>query len=118
MRGSEPASGVGASAAVAIVFLLAAISLSGLLPLWLDEIIQLRETRNTTPAQLIASLPNQPGAAPLGYLTQQAMLNVTGYSERLARLPSAIYVAGTVLVVALLGGLLGLTKPWLAAGLL
>jgi hypothetical protein len=89
---------------VAAVFFAAAIALSGVLPLWVDEIIQLRETRNTTPAQLMVSLPGQPGAAPLGYLTQQAVLKVTGYSVRWARFPSAAFMAGTVLLVALMGG--------------
>ena len=103
--------------AVAAIFLLTAIALSNLLPLWLDEIIQLRETRNTTPAQLIASLPKQPGAAPLGYLIQQTALRITGYSVRRARLPSAIFIAGTVLIVAFIGAQLGLSKPWLGAAL-
>jgi hypothetical protein len=90
--------------AVAAVFFCVAIALSGVLPLWLDEIIQLRETRNTTPAQLMASLPGQPGAAPLGYLTQQAVLRTAGYSVWWARFPSAVFMAGTVFVVALIGG--------------
>ena len=40
---------------MAAVFFCVAIALSGVLPLWLDEIIQLRETRNSTPAQLMAA---------------------------------------------------------------
>ena len=102
---------------MAAVFFLVAIALSGVLPLWLDEIIQLRETRNTTPAQLIASLPGQPGAAPLGYLTQQAVLRTAGYSVRWGRFPSAVFAAATVFVVALIGAELGLAMPWLGAAL-
>lgn len=102
---------------IASVFFLVAIALGGVLPLWLDEIIQLRETRNTSPVQLIASLPGQAGAAPLGYLVQQTVLQATGYSVRSARFPSALFVAGAVIVVALLGAELGLARPWLAAGL-
>ena len=52
----------------------------------------------------MTSLPGQPGAAPLGYLTQQAVLRVTGYSVRWARFPSAVFAAGTVFLVALTGG--------------
>ena len=52
----------------------------------------------------MASLPGQPGAAPLGYLTQQAALRTTGYSVRWARFPSAVFMAGTVFLVALIGG--------------
>jgi len=99
---------------VAAVFFIAAIALSGVLPLWLDEVIQLRETRGTTPAQLMSSLPGQPGAAPFGYLTQQALMRTTGYSVRWARFPSAVFVAGAVLLVTLIGAELGLSTPWLA----
>lgn len=105
------------SLTAASIFFLIALALGGILPLWLDEIIQLRETRNTTPAQLFASLPNQPGSAPLGYLIQQTSLNITGYSARLARFPSALFVAGAVFVTGLIGMELGLAWPWLAAGL-
>src|SRR5580692_12976290 len=98
MHRMPPASGVRASApgfqafcpalTVAAIFLVVAIASSGILPLWLDEITQLNETRNTTPTQLIAHLPGQPGAAPLGYLIQQTMFRATGYSVRWARFPS------------------------------
>ncbi len=103
---------------IATAFVAIAICLGGVLPLWLDEIIQLRETRNTTPAQLIAALPGQPGAAPLGYLTQQFALGVTGYSVRMARLPSALFIAGTIFLTAILAADLGMAKPWLASVLL
>jgi hypothetical protein len=103
--------------AVAGVFFLAAIALSGVLPLWLDEIIQLRETRNTSSAHLMAIMPNQPGATPLGYLTQQALLRTTGYSVRWARFPSAVFAAGTVFVVVLTGAEFGMRVPWLAGAL-
>ena len=102
--GLTEASPIRGGLVVAAVFFIAAIALSGVLPLWVDEIIQLRETRNTTPAQLMASLPGQPGAAPLGYLTQQAVLRTTGYAVRWARFPSAVFMAGTVFLVALIGG--------------
>ncbi len=102
---------------LATTFLLITTALSGILPLWLDEIIQLRETRNTTPTQLIASLPDQPGAAPLGYLIQQTTLRITGYSVRSARFPSALSLAATVLIVCLFAAELGLTRPWLAGSI-
>jgi hypothetical protein len=105
------------SFAVAAIFLALALSLGGALPLWLDEILQLRETRNTTPAQLVASLPGQPGAAPLGYLIQQSSMRATGYSVRWARFPSAIFVAGAIFVTGLIAAELGLAHPWLAAAL-
>lgn len=100
---------------MASIFFLIAIALSGTLPLWLDEIIQLRQTTKPSTAQLITALPLQPGAAPLGYLVQQASLRITGYSVRWARFPSALFLAAAVLVVAMLGAELGLEKPWLAS---
>jgi hypothetical protein len=102
---------------VAAIFLVIALALGGTLPLWLDEIIQLRETRNTTPAQLLDSLPHTPGAAPLGYLIQQTSLRLTGYSERSARFPSALFVAGAVFFTGMIAAELGLTWPWLAAAI-
>ncbi len=102
---------------VAAVFLMVALALGGTLPLWLDEIIQLRETRGTTPAQLLESLPHTPGGAPLGYLIQQRSMRVTGYSERWARFPSAVFVAGAVFVTGLIAAELGLQWPWLAAAI-
>ncbi|HVW10873.1 MAG TPA: hypothetical protein VHC90_19940 [Bryobacteraceae bacterium] len=102
---------------VAAIFLTVALALSGMLPLWLDEIIQLQETRGTTPAQLFESLPHQPGAAPLGYLIQQTSMHVTGYSERWARFPSAVFVAGAVFVTGMIAAELGLAWPWLAAAI-
>jgi hypothetical protein len=102
---------------VAAVFLMIALALGGTLPLWLDEIIQLRETRNTTTAQLLDSLPRQSGAAPLGYLIQQTSMRVTGYSERAARIPSALFVAGAVFFTGMIATELGVTWPWLAAAI-
>jgi hypothetical protein len=102
---------------VAAVFLVIALALGGTLPLWLDEIIQLQETRNTTPAQLIDSLPHTPGGAPLGYLIQQTSMRVTGYSVRAARFPSALFVAGAVFFTGMIAAELGVTWPWLAAAI-
>src|SRR5207248_910246 len=101
---------------VASVFFLIAISLSGVLPLWLDEIQQLMETRDETAAAMIAN-PIQPGSAPLGYLVQHAMLRVTGYSVRRSRLPSVIFGAGAVFIVTLLGAELGFKQSWRGAAI-
>lgn len=98
------------------VYLLIAIALCGVRPLWLDEILQLIDTRDGSPTEIIRRLPaNHPGGAPLGYLTQNAVLAVTGYSLRAARLPSAIFAAVAVLVVCLLASELGVRRSWLAS---
>ncbi|MDQ6676863.1 MAG: glycosyltransferase family 39 protein, partial [Acidobacteriota bacterium] len=98
-------------------FLVGSFALSGRLPLWLDEILQLTETRRASPTAMIASLPQFSGAAPLGYLVQQASLRLTGYSVRMARLPSIIFGAAAVFLTALLGAELGLKYSWQAAAL-
>ena len=102
---------------LSLIFFISAIACSGVLPLWLDEVLQLLETRDTLPRQMLAVLPRNAGAAPLGYLVQQATLRMGGYSIRKARLPMAVFGSAAVFVVALLSGELGLRWPWLAASL-
>jgi hypothetical protein len=99
----------------AILFLIVAIPLAGVPPLWLDEILQLIETRDTSVSEMIAHLPRNSGAAPLGYLVQQATFKVAGYSVFWARFPSGIFVSLTVFFVALLGAELGLKRSWVGA---
>jgi hypothetical protein len=101
----------------ATIFFLAALILSGIQPLWLDEIIQLMETRDKSAAAIMASLPNQAGSAPLGYLVQQSTLRIAGYSLRRSRLPAALFGAAAVFFVTLLGVELGLSRPWLASAI-
>jgi hypothetical protein len=100
---------------VASVFLIIAISLGGVLPLWLDEILQLRDTRQTSTAGMIARLPRNSGAAPLGYMVQQAAFKITGYSIGRARLPAALFAAAAVFAVACLGMALGIQRRWTSA---
>lgn len=102
---------------VAMVFFIAMIPLAGVRTLWLDEILQLIETRQPSVAQLIADVPRNMGAAPLGYLVQQASLKLTGYSLLSARLPSAVFASASVFAVGLLAARLGLRRPWVAAAL-
>ena len=99
----------------AILFLIVAIPLAGVLPLWLDEILQLIETRETSVSEMLVHLPRNSGAAPLGYLVQQATFKVAGYSVFWARFPSVIFASLTVFCVALLGAELGLKRSWVGA---
>jgi hypothetical protein len=65
----------------ALLFLARALPLAPVRPLWLDEILQLMDTRQPAAARLMARLPYQdPGSAPLGYLGQHAALKIVGYS--------------------------------------
>src|SRR5712671_2908958 len=92
----------------ATAFLVAAIAVSGVLPLWLDEIMQLIETRKTSAAEMLGTVSSSnAGAAPLGYLVQQSSLRITGYSVRRARWPAALFGCAVVFAVALLGAELG-----------
>jgi hypothetical protein len=103
----------------ALLFLALAIPLAALRPLWLDEILQLMDTRQPSAAVLMARLPlHDPGSAPLGYLVQQAALRITGYSVWCARLPAVLFGAGAILLAALLGRAFGLRSGWRCAALL
>jgi 4-amino-4-deoxy-L-arabinose transferase-like glycosyltransferase len=102
---------------LSLVFLAFAFAFSGVLPLWLDEVLQLLETRDTSVVRMLTVLPRNPGAAPLGYLVQQATLRIGGYSVRRARLPMAVFASASVFLVALLASELGVRWPWLAATL-
>src|SRR5579872_123445 len=99
----------------AVLYLIVAIALAGIRPLWLDEILQLLDTRQPSVSRLIEHLPHHTGSVPLGYLVQQTSLKITGYSPRRARLPEAVFGAAAVLVVALLAAELGLQLGWMAA---
>lgn len=101
---------------LAVVYLFIAIFLSSVWPLWLDEILQLIDTRDGTAFDMLLRLPSHhAGSAPLGYLVQHASLQLTGYSMVAARLPAAIFGAASVFVVTLLATELGVARGWLAA---
>ena len=100
-----------------LLFAIVVAAVSGVLPLWLDEILQLTETRGTSTTEMLARLPRNSGAAPLGYLTQRASLRITGYSVRSARLPAGLFGVATVFVAGLLAAEIGIRYPWLAATL-
>jgi 4-amino-4-deoxy-L-arabinose transferase-like glycosyltransferase len=102
---------------VTALFAVLAFALLGTLPLWLDEILQLMETRDPSTTQMIDSLPHSAGAAPLGYLVQHYSLRLTGYSVPKARFPAVFFGIATVLAVALLAAQAGVRFSWLAAAL-
>ncbi len=100
---------------VTALFAVLAGSLLGALPLWLDEILQLLETLDTSTTQLLRAVPRNSGAAPLGYLAQQASLRITGYGLKRARIPALIFGIAAVFAVAVLASELGVKPAWLAA---
>src|SRR5580704_18099336 len=64
----------------AAIFLAVAIPVSAIRPLWLDEILQLVETRQPSTIRMIMDVRQTAGAAPLGFLLQHEVLKITGYS--------------------------------------
>jgi len=101
----------------ATVFALASITLLGALPLSIDEILDLITAREATAAQTIARVPLNAGAVPLWYLAEKYTLEITGYSDRKARLPAALFGIATVFTVAFLAAEFGMPHGWLAAAL-
>jgi len=103
----------------AVCFLALAMPLAAVRPLWLDEILQLMDTRQPSATELMARLPlHDPGSAPLGYLAQQTALKLTGYSDWRARLPAVLFGAAAIFLTAILGAELGLRSGWRSAALL
>jgi uncharacterized membrane protein len=62
-----------------------------ILPLWLDEILQLLGTRDLGISALLNYVAENAGGVPLGYLTQAATIHLVGYSVFAARLPSIVF---------------------------
>ncbi len=88
-----------------------------MLPLWLDEVLQLIETTSPSVHSMFQTLPRNAGAAPLGYLVQYGFFDLVGYSPFAARLGSAIFGAGAVFLVYWLGVELGQRTPVIGAAL-
>ncbi len=106
-----------AAVLITCLFAITAFTFLGARPLWLDEILQLIETRDPSVAQMIARLPRNSGAAPLGYVVQHFSLSLTGYSVPKSRLPAALFGILMVFAVALLAAQLHIRYNWLAAAL-
>ncbi len=62
----------------------------GVTPFWLDEILQLGATRHRSWAELLFWVRVNPGASPLPYFIQEAVIRILGFSTAAARLPAAL----------------------------
>ena len=102
---------------IAAVFFTVCLALSTLLPLWLDEVLQVIETNSPSLQQMLETLPRNAGAAPLGYVVQHGFFAVIGYSPFAARLVSAIFGACAVFLLYWLAVELGQRAPAMGAGL-
>jgi uncharacterized membrane protein len=73
-------------------YALAALACVELRPFWLDEVLQLIATSSHSVDDFMRSMgSNNPGAAPLGYLTQRPFVLAGGPSNLWARLPSVLF---------------------------
>jgi len=70
-------------------YVLAALACSAVRPLWLDEVFQLVATSSHSVDDFMRNMGSRnPGAAPLGYLTQLPFVLAAGPSKLWARFPS------------------------------
>lgn len=80
--------------------------------LWLDEILQLVGTTDTFD-RMIAYIPSNPGASPLGYFVQAVSVRVLGDSPFGARFPSVIFSILSCICLFQICRRLKLAWPWL-----
>jgi hypothetical protein len=88
------------------------------LPLWLDEILDLKSVRDLGFSQLIAAIPQNSGGVPLGYIAQFAAVHLLGFSKFSGRLPSAVFSAASVVGVYYLAKSYGRRAAICAAALI
>jgi uncharacterized membrane protein len=73
-------------------YALIALACAAMRPLWLDEVLQLIATSSHNVDAFMQSMGSRnPGAAPLGYLTQLPFVLAGGTSPLWARLPSVLF---------------------------
>ncbi len=80
-------------------------------PLQLDEVLQLIGTRTEHLAGVFGWLRINPGSVPLGYVAQWALLQATGFSSFMARVPSLVSWILTAAVCMRIGMRAGLRRP-------
>jgi uncharacterized membrane protein len=73
-------------------YFLAALACSAVRPLWLDEVMQLIATSAQTADDFMRNMGSRnPGAAPLGYLTQRPFVLAAGVANVWVRFPSILF---------------------------
>ena len=87
----------------------------GITPLWLDEIAQLAPGRESL-AALLRWVQVNPGASPLPYLAQRAVVDLLGTSAFVVRIPAALCSIAGAAVFAKLCVRFGVGSPaWATA---
>jgi hypothetical protein len=102
---------------VTATYTLLVAALLGFKPLWLDELIQLSDASEPTPAAVFERVRHSAGGVPLATLIQHYTIDETGRSPAGARLPAAIFGVAGVFAAGLLALQLGLAQPWIASAL-
>src|SRR5512133_960484 len=95
----------GGRATLVVVAIYASVvaCLLGLLPFWLDELLQLAGTHpGASMRQIVEYVPQNPGGVPLGYLIQHWVLAAAGLTRWTARLSAACFGIATCGAVAIL----------------
>ncbi len=72
-------------------YALVALACAGLRPLWLDEVLQLIANSSHGLDDFMRSMGRNPGASPLGYLTQRPFVSAGTTSPLWARFPSVLF---------------------------
>lgn len=85
-----------------------------LLPLRIEEILQLIASRQHSFAGFIAWMAKPPGSAPLNYLVQFPFVLALGVSRLGARLPSLLFALGSCYLFLELAKSIPLRRPYLA----
>src|SRR5580698_79468 len=87
----------------------------GIVPLWLDEFQQVAAERGSVGA-LLRWVQMNPGASPLPYLAQRAVVDLFGTSPFVVRIPAALCSIAAAAVFAALCGRFGIRSPvWATA---
>jgi len=81
------------------------------LSLWLDELLNIIGSTKPTLSSLIKYVPQNSGAAPLGYLVQRLSFQLIGVSEFSARLPSVVSSLAAAAGMFALAQRLGMRRP-------
>jgi mannosyltransferase len=87
----------------------------GIAPLWLDELQQVAAERGSV-AALLRWVQTNPGASPLPYLAQRAIVDLFGTSPFAVRIPAALCsIAGAAVFAALCGRFAIRAPAWATA---
>ena len=100
-----------------LVYAVALLLCISRLSLWLDELIEITQTKVFSLSVITRKVTVNPGGVPLGYYIQACSLKLFGVSAFSARLPSLIFGAGCCALVLILSKDLKLRYPLVAAAI-